>query len=149
MDVKKIANEVMATATIKSTGKGFSTDIENDTIKNQNFRKVLYTGHNLQLVLMSLKPGEDIGEEVHGVDQFFRIEAGEGKAIINGNKYPISDGLSVIVPAGAKHNIKNDGKEDMKLYSIYTPPHHEDGIIHKTKSDAEKDDEEFNGITTE
>ena len=151
MNTKTIAHDIITAAKKdKATSlKGFSTDIENDTIKNKNFRQVLYTGNNMQLVVMSLKPGEDIGDEIHGVDQFFRIESGEGKAIINGNKYPISDGMSVIVPAGSKHNLKNDGKEDMKLYSIYTPPQHEDGIVHKTKTDGEKDDEYFNGITTE
>ena len=98
---------------------------------------------------MSLKPGEDIGDEVHGVDQFFRFESGTGEAIINGNRYPVKDGSSIIVPANAKHNIKNTGNEDLKLYSIYSPPHHEDGTMHGTKEIAMKDDEEFEGKTTE
>ena len=132
-----------------SDAKGFSVNIEKDTIDNVNFRKVLYTGNYMQLVLMSLKPGEDIGDEVHGVDQFFRFEEGTGEAVINGHKYPVADGSSVVVPANSKHNIKNTGEEDLKLYSIYSPPHHEDGTMHKTKDIAMKDDEEFEGTTTE
>jgi len=144
--VNLISNKKKKTS---SNTKGFSVDIEKDTIDNKNFREVLYTGPYLQLVLMSLKPGEDIGSEVHGVDQFFRFEAGTGEVIINGNKNPVSDGISVIVPAGAKHNVKNTGKEDLKMYTIYSPPHHKEGIIHKTKNEAVKDEEEFEGKTTE
>lgn len=129
--------------------KGFVTNIENDTVKNKNFRKVLYTAKNTQLVLMSLKPKEDIGDEVHDVDQFFRIDAGSGKVIINDIEHKISNGFAIIVPAGAKHNIINDGKEDLKLYSLYCPPHHADGTVHHKKTDAKNDDEKFNGITTE
>jgi mannose-6-phosphate isomerase-like protein (cupin superfamily) len=130
--------------------KGHSVNIEDETIGNDNFRKVLYTGENTQLVLMSIKPGEDIGSEVHhGIDQFFRVESGDGEAIINGNVYKITDGFSVIVPAGAEHNFVNTGTSDLKLYSLYSPPHHKDGIIHKTKADAIQDKEKFDGKTTE
>jgi mannose-6-phosphate isomerase-like protein (cupin superfamily) len=134
---------------INSKLKGFVTDIEDDTVKNTNFRKVLYTGKNSQLVLMSLKPKEDIGEEVHDVDQFFRIDEGSGKVIINGTEHKLSDGFAIVIPAGAKHNIVNTGTKDLKLYSIYSPPHHSDKIIHKTKKDALSDKEHFDGKTTE
>ena len=104
----------------------------------------------MQLVLMSLKPGEDIGEEVHKVDQFFRVEKGSGEAVINGNKHSLSDGVSLIVPAGSKHNLTNTGSGEMKLYSIYSPPQHQDGVTHKTKEKAmEDEDEHFDGRTTE
>jgi len=129
--------------------KGFVTNIEEDTVKNKNFRKVLYTGKNSQLVLMSIKPKEDIGVEVHDVDQFFRIDAGTGKVVINGVEHKLSNGFAIVVPAGAKHNIINDGTEDLKLYSIYSPPHHQDKTIHKTKEIALKDTEHFDGKTTE
>lgn len=129
--------------------KGFVTNIEDDTVKNKNFRKVLYTGKNSQLVLMSLKPKEDIGMEVHDVDQFFRIDAGSGKVIINGVEHKITNGSAIVVPAGAQHNIINDGAEDLKLYSLYCPPHHLDKIIHKTKEEALIDKEHFDGKTTE
>lgn len=148
MYIKTIANEILKKAK-GSNAKGFSVDIENETIKNKDFRKVLYTGNNIQLVLMNLKSGEDIGDEVHGVDQFFRFEEGTGKVTINGKKHEVSDGFSVIVPAGSKHNVKNDGKEDLKMYTLYSPPHHADGTVHKTKEDATKDNEEFDGITSE
>jgi mannose-6-phosphate isomerase-like protein (cupin superfamily) len=130
--------------------KGHSVNIEKETLDNNNFRKVLYTGENTQLVLMALKPGEDIGEEAHkNVDQFFRVEAGNGKAIINGYEYKIKDGSSIVVPAGSKHNFINTGKDELKLYSLYSPPHHKDGIIHKTKKIALEDKEHFDGGTTE
>jgi mannose-6-phosphate isomerase-like protein (cupin superfamily) len=134
----------------KSNKKGFHTNIEEDTINNNNFRKVLYTGQNLQLVLMALKPGEEIGEETHpNIDQFFRIDAGNGKCIINDNEYNLKNGDCIIVPAGSKHNIINNGKKELKLYTIYSPPHHKDGIIFKTKDEAENSKEKFNGKTTE
>jgi len=134
----------------KNKKKGFSDNIEDDTKENENFRKVLYTGENTQLVLMSLNPGEDIGSEVHDVvDQFFRIESGNGKAIVNDHEYKINDGSSVVVPAGAEHNFINTGKDKLKLYSLYSPPHHKDGTIHKTKADAIQDKEHFDGKTTE
>lgn len=131
--------------------KGYNTNIEKDTIENTNFRKVLYTGKHCQLVLMSLKPGEEIGMEVHpDNDQFFRFEKGEGKCIIDDNEYILSDGSVIIVPSGAQHNVINTSStEDLKLYTIYSPAHHKDGIIRATKEEAEKNEAEFDGITTE
>ena len=130
--------------------KGFKTNIEKDTLKNKNFRKVIYTGKNSQLVLMSLKPKEDIGLETHPEnDQFLRFEGGKGRVEIDGNKYQVKDGDAVVIPAGAKHNVINTSADELKIYTIYSPPHHKDGIIHKTKEQAEKDDEEFDGTTTE
>ena len=131
--------------------KGFRGNIEKDTLENRKFRKVLYSGKHSQLVLMSLRPKEDIGMETHTEnDQFFRFEAGQGKVIIDGNVYEVSDGVAIIVPAGAKHNIINisDSKE-LKLYTIYSPAHHKDGIVRMTKKEAEANDEEFDGKTTE
>lgn len=131
--------------------KGYNANIEKDTIENTNFRKVLYTGKHCQLVLMSLKPGEEIGMEVHpDNDQFFRFEKGEGKCIIDDNEYILSDGSVIIVPSGAQHNVINTSStEDLKLYTIYSPAHHKDGIIRATKEEAEKNEAEFDGITTE
>ncbi len=129
--------------------KGFVQDIEKETLENDNFRKVLYTASYMQLVVMSIPEGEEIGEEVHGQDQFIRIEAGEGKAVLDDVEHALADGTAVVVPAGTKHNIVNTGAGDLKLYSIYATPHHEDGTIHRTKADAEKDHEEFLGDTTE
>lgn len=131
--------------------KGYSINIEKSTLANSNFRKVLYTAKHMQLVLMSLKPKEEIGAEVHsGTDQFFRVEAGHGICTINESTYNISDGDVVIVPAGTKHNIINtDSESELKLYTIYTPPEHQDGIIRATKSEAETNKEEFDGKTTE
>lgn len=131
--------------------KGYVSNIEKDTLENDNFRKVLYTSKHSQLVLMSLAPNEEIGMEVHeDNDQFFRIEKGQGKCIIDGNEYEIKDGTAVIVPAGAQHNIINvSATEDLKLYTIYSPAHHKDGIIRKTKAEAEANEAEFDGKTTE
>jgi len=131
--------------------KGFNANIEKETLENGNFRKVLYTGKNSQLVLMSLKPKEEIGMEVHDEnDQFFRFEQGEGKCIIDGNEYDLKDGTAIVVPAGAEHNIINVSEtEDLKLYTIYSPAHHKDGIVRATKEEAEANDEEFDGQTTE
>ena len=130
--------------------KGFVINIEKATIDNQFFRKVLYTAKHSQLVLMSLTPHEDIGEEVHHLDQFIRIEAGEGKAILNNIEHKISDGSAVVIPAGTRHNIINTSKEkDLKIYTIYSPPEHKDGTVHKTKADAKADKEEFDGKTSE
>lgn len=131
--------------------KGYKTNIEKDTMENKNFRKVLYTAKKLQLVLMSLKTGEEIGEETHKeADQFFRFESGSGKCIIDGHEYEIKEGDVVIVPAGAKHNIINTSRnEELKLYTIYAPPHHKDGIVRSTKQEAEEKKEEFDGKTTE
>ncbi len=131
--------------------KGFNTNIEKDTRENDNFRKVLYTGKHTQLVLMSLQPGEEIGMETHtDNDQFFRFEKGSGLCIIDDNEYTLADGSVIIVPAGAKHNIINTSSTDMlKLYTLYSPPHHKDGIVRKTKTEAESDGPEFDGVTTE
>lgn len=126
--------------------KPYHANIENDTLENNNFRKVVWTGKYLQVVLMALNPGEDIGVEVHdNVDQFFRIESGEGKAIINGEEFILKDGVSIVVPAGIEHNLINTGSELMRLYTIYTPPNHIDGRMHATKADAllDTEDEEF------
>ncbi|MFA7681775.1 MAG: cupin domain-containing protein [Candidatus Peribacteraceae bacterium] len=131
--------------------KGFHADIEKETLENKNFRKVLYTGKHSQLVLMRLKPNEEIGMEVHSEnDQFFRFESGEGKCIIDGNEYAVRDGSAIVVPAGAQHNIINtSGTEDLKLYTIYSPAHHKDGIVRATKEEAEANDEEFDGVASE
>jgi len=131
--------------------KGFCSNIEKDTLGNENFRKVLYTGKHSQLVLMSLIPNEEIGMEVHtDNDQFFRFEKGEGKVIIDGNEYVVGDGFAVIVPAGAQHNVINTSATDsLKLYTIYSPAHHQDGIVMPTKAEAEASTEEFDGKTTE
>ncbi len=131
--------------------KGFVNNIEESTIENTDFRKVLYTGKHSQLVLMSLKPGEDIGMEVHpDNDQFFRFEAGEGKVIIDGNEYEVRDGVAVVVPAGAEHNVVNTSQvEELKFYTIYSPPHHKDGIVRHTKEEALANEENFDGVTSE
>lgn len=131
--------------------KGYKTNIEKDTTENKNFRKVVYTGQHLQLVLMSLKVGEDIGEEVHkDTDQFFRFESGSGKCLIDGHEYRVKDGDVIVVPAGAKHNVINTNtEEELKMYTIYAPPHHKDGIVRATKEAAEEKKEEFDGKTTE
>lgn len=129
--------------------KGYTTNIEKVSLGNDNFRKVLYTDKNSQLVIMSLLPNEDIGEEVHDVGQFLRIEKGNGKAVLNGIEHEISDGSVVVVPVGVKHNIINSSNGSMKLYSLYMPPHHKDGVVHITKQDAESDTEHFDGKTTE
>ena len=130
---------------------GFTTNIEIDTTTNTNFRQVLYTGKHSQLVLMCLKPKGEIGMETHtDNDQFFRFEAGRGKCIIDGNEYLVGDGDAVVVPAGAEHNIINlSESEDLKLYTIYSPAHHKDGIVRATKKDAEQNEAEFDGVTTE
>ncbi len=133
--------------------KGYVTDIEADTLANTNFRRVVYTAQYMQLVLMSVPVGGEIGSETHGQDQFIRIEQGEGKAVLDDVEHAIADGSAIVVPAGTKHNFINTGEEDMKLYTLYATPHHKDGIVHKTKEDAEKDEEsgkdEFLGDTTE
>ena len=131
--------------------KGFKSNIEHDTLDNTNFRKVLYTGKHSQLVVMSLRPNEEIGLETHDEnDQFLRFEGGEGKVLIDGNEYSVEDGDAVIVPAGAEHNVVNvSDSEELKLYTIYSPPHHKDQIVRKTKQEAEENDEEFDGETTE
>ena len=132
--------------------KGYVTNIEKDSVENENFRKVLYTAKNSQLVLMSLLPGEDIGEEVHELDQFIRVEAGVGKAVLNGTEHSLEDGSAVVVPAGANHNIINTSEtEKMKLYTVYSPAEHQDGVVRATKAEAEanENEEHFDGATTE
>ena len=131
--------------------KGYKDNIEKLTLGNNNFRQVLYTAKHCQLVLMSLKPGEEIGEEVHpDNDQFFRFEKGRGKCVIDGNEYEVKDGAAVVVPAGAQHNVINlSSEEDLNLYTIYSPAHHKDGVVRATKAEAEADSPEFDGATTE
>lgn len=131
--------------------KGFITNIEKETIENEFFRKVLYTDERIQLVVMSLKPLEEIGAEVHELDQFIRVEAGEGRAVLDGTEHELRDGSAVVVPKGTMHNIINtSGERAMKLYTVYAPPNHKDGTIHKTKADAEADEgEHFDGKTSE
>jgi len=135
----------------KSIMKGFKSNIEKDALKNGNFRKVLYTSKNLQLVLMSLKPGEEIGSEIHvNSDQFFRFESGKGKCIINENEYTIESGDVIVVPVGSRHNVINtDATKELKMYTIYALPQHKDGIIRATKKDAQDNAAKFNGKTTE
>ncbi len=130
--------------------RGFITNIEKDTEGNNYFRKVIFTAKYSQLVLMSLKPEEEIGEEVHdNLDQFFRFEDGEGRAIIEGEEFQVGDGFAVVIPAGTKHNIINTSSEKpLKLYTIYSPPNHQDGTIHQTKEEAEASEEHFDGKTS-
>ena len=130
--------------------KGFVEDIETLTKRNENFRHVLYTGKHIQLVLMALNPGEEIGEEVHAeLDQFFRIEKGKGEVWIDGKRTKIKSDDAIIVPAGANHNVINTGEKPLKLYTLYGPPEHHDGVVHASKADAEVDEENFDGKTTE
>ncbi len=130
--------------------KGYKNNIEKLTLENESFRKVLYTGEESQLVLMSLLPGEDIGMEIHDEnDQFFRFESGNGKVFINETEYDVADGDSVVVPKGAKHNVVNVGTDKLKLYTIYSPAHHKDGVERVTKAEAESDSPEFDGVTSE
>ena len=131
--------------------KGYVSNIEKDTLENENFRKVLYTSKHSQLVLMSLAPNEEIGMEIHeDNDQFFRFEKGQGKCIIDGNEYEVKDGTAVVVPAGSQHNVINTSVTDrLNLYTIYSPAHHKDGIVRATKQKAEANEAEFDGKTTE
>ncbi len=130
--------------------KGYVNNIEKLAKENVNFRTVLYTAHYSQLVLMSLLPGEEIGAETHGLDQFFRVESGTGKAVLDGVEHLIVDGSAVVVPAGTLHNIVNTSTtEPMKLYTLYSPPDHEDALVHATKADAMAYDKPFHGKTTE
>jgi mannose-6-phosphate isomerase-like protein (cupin superfamily) len=129
--------------------KGFISNIEDLAIQNSKFRQVLYTAQHCQLVLMALKPKEDIGAEVHKLDQFFRVEEGSGEAVLDGVTTKVNAGFAVLVPAGTKHNIINTGSVPMKLYTLYSPPNHRDGVVHKTRADAEADNEHFDGKTTE
>jgi mannose-6-phosphate isomerase-like protein (cupin superfamily) len=132
--------------------KGYVENIEEATLANEDFRRVLYTGKNLQLVLMTLQPGEEIGEEVHeDIDQFFRVEEGSGTIYIDGNASPIEEDFAAIVPAGARHNVVNSGSGPLKLYTLYGPPEHKHGTVHKNKDQAERDHENdhFDGKTSE
>lgn len=130
--------------------KGYTIDIEKETLENEYFRKVLYTAEHSQLVVMSLEPKEDIGEEVHTLDQFIRIEKGNGTAVLDGEEHSLYDGVALVIPAGTKHNIINGSEtEKMKLYTVYSPPEHEDQTIHKTKADALTHEEHFDGKTSE
>ena len=129
--------------------KGFVENIERLAVKNDEFRRVLYTAKNCQLVVMSLKPKEEIGAEVHKLDQFFRVEEGTGEAILDGVRTAIRPGFAVVVPAGANHNIINTGSVSLKLYTLYAPPNHRDGVVHHTREEAESDNEHFDGKTTE
>jgi mannose-6-phosphate isomerase-like protein (cupin superfamily) len=129
--------------------KGFVQDIEGLAVKNAEFRRVLYTAKHCQLVLMALMPREEIGAEVHKLDQFFRVEQGTGEAVLDGVRTEIRAGFGVVVPAGTNHNIINTGTVPMKLYTLYAPPNHRDGVVHATRADAEADKEHFDGRTTE
>ncbi len=131
--------------------RGYKVSLEAETKRNNNFRKVLYTAKHSQLVLMSLKPGEDIGEETHsGIDQFFRFEHGTGAVVINGVRHMVKDGVGVVVPAGSRHNVINTSRsQKLKFYTMYSPPDHKDKIIHRTKEEAMRKDKEFDGRTTE
>ena len=129
--------------------KGFVRDIESIAVKNEKFRRVRYTAKNCQLVVMALKPGEEIGAEVHKLDQFFRVEEGTGEAVLDGARTAIQAGFAVLVPAGAKHTIINTGRVPLKLYTLYAPPNHRDGVVHATRADAEADNEHFDGKTTD
>lgn len=138
-------------AKLKAMKKGYHTNIEKLTLENEDFRRVLYTGEHTQLVLMSLLPGEEIGWETHQEnDQFFRFEKGEGKVVINNTEYSVKDGDVIIVPAGAGHNVINTSEDKpLKLYTLYSPPHHKDGIVRATKEEASMNGPEFDGKTTE
>lgn len=129
---------------------GYTGNIEQEALENEAFRKVLYTSAYMQLVVMSIPAGESIGQETHGQDQFIRVEEGEGRAVLDGVEHALSDGYAVVIPAGTLHNVLNTSEtEPLKLYSLYAPPHHEDGVVHATKAEAEADHEEFLGDTTE
>lgn len=129
---------------------GYVINIEKEAVNNNNFRKVLYTAPHCQLVVMSLKPLEDIGEEVHDLDQFLRVEEGEGKTVLNDVEHTISSGFAIVVPAGTKHNIINTSSDkEMKLYTVYAPANHRDGVVHVTKEEAEHDEEHFDGVLSE
>jgi len=129
--------------------KGYVQDIEGLAVRNEAFRQVVYTAGHCQLVLMALKPKEEIGAEVHTLDQFFRVEEGTGEAVLDGVRTAIRAGFAVLVPAGANHNIINTGTTPLKLYTLYAPPNHRDGVVHATRAAAEADQEHFDGKTTE
>jgi mannose-6-phosphate isomerase-like protein (cupin superfamily) len=148
-----MATESKSVTKVKKGGavmKGFVKDIEGLAVKNDDFRRVLYTAKHCQLVVMALKPKEEIGAEVHKtIDQFFRVEEGTGEAVLDGVRTPIQAGFAVVVPAGTNHNIINTGSVPLKLYTLYSPPNHRDGVVHHTRADAEADNEHFEGKTTE
>ena len=127
--------------------KGYITNIEKDTLENTDYRRVLYTAKNSQLVLMNIQPGDEIGKEVHELDQFIRIEQGSGKVILDGVETAVEDDFAIVIPAGTEHNVINTGETEMKLYTVYSPPEHKDGIVEHTKADEVE--EHFDGKTTE
>ena len=127
--------------------KGYITNIEHTTKENTDYRRVLYTGRSSQLVLMCIKPGDEIGEEVHDLDQFLRFEEGDGKVILDGVEHVVEAEMAVVIPQGTRHNVINTGAEDLKLYTVYSPPEHKDGTVHPTKEDEKE--EHFDGVTTE
>ncbi len=129
--------------------KGYIDNIESVTESNTDFRRVLYTAKNSQLVVMCIEPGGQIGEETHHLDQFLRFEFGTAQVILDDVPSDVTDGFAVIIPAGTKHNVINTGENALKLYSIYSPPEHKDGVVHHTKADAEANEEHFDGQTTE
>ena len=133
----------------QSVMNGFVQNIEDLTVSNDNFRQVLYTAKHSQLVVMSLRAGEEIGAEVHTLDQFFRVEQGTGEVVLDGHRTSIKAGFAILVPAGANHNIINTGRVSLKLYTVYSPPNHRDGVVHQTRVEAEADSEHFDGKTTE
>jgi len=146
----RVYKKVKLLTNINGMKKGYKDNIEKLTEENNSFRKVLYTGEESQLVLMSLLPGEEIGSEVHADnDQFFRFESGTGDVIINDTTYSVGDGDAVVVPKGAQHNVINTGTESLKLYTIYCPAHHKDGIVRATKKEAMENEADFDGVTTE
>jgi len=127
--------------------KGYVTNIEQETLENENYRKVLYTGKSSQLVVMTIQPGDEIGSEVHDLDQFIRIEEGKAKVILDGVEHEVEDDWAVVIPQGTEHNVINTGSEPLRLYSVYSPPEHKDGTLHPTKADDKE--EHFDGVTTE
>lgn len=128
--------------------RGFIVNLEEETLKNENFRKVLYTAEHSQLVLMSIPPGEDIGMETHHLDQFIRIDQGKAEVYLNGEVTEVSDGYGIVIPAGTEHNVTNTGNSELKLYSVYSPPEHKHGTVHATKQDALDNEEHFDGKTS-
>ena len=129
--------------------KGYVADIEKETEKNENFQKVLYTSRKMQLVVMSIGKDEEIGEEIHDVDQFICVEEGRGIMVLNNQEHEVKDDYAVLIPAGVRHNLINTGEKPLKLYTLYSPPEHRDNTIHTTREDAIEDEEHFNGKTTE
>ena len=149
MKLKEIGDDLLISRHDKTKKKGFVQNIEDMSTDNSDFRKVLYTAKNTQLVMMSIKPGESIGDEKHPVDQFFKVEAGAGEVEIDGQKNTIEPGSAIIIPSNARHNITNTGDEPLQLYTLYSPPKHKDTTVHTTKDEAESDEEEYDGETTE